>query len=275
MNKQIISDKILICILFFIAIPFIAMILFSFLYNSSEGYTISSNGFKELLLNVRLEEIGKIALRSLIVSVTASVIAYCISYLLVMFSSVKFQTLFLTLITLPFLANEAVRVFSWQNILAENGVLNNLISFFTGTNSTFFNSSNGANIYITMIFSCIPFAIFICTGTLKIVPEVYWKVSNDLRLNPINKFLKVALPLSINAILASILITFFVAFALSSEVSFLGGATKISTRGFILSLMSANRYQAIFAFGFTLITVISIIYLFTFLIAKNNYNKSL
>lgn len=235
-------------------IPFIAMIVFSF---SNNGIS----GFRELALPVRLQEVTTICIRSLIISCIASLIAYCISYLLVIYTTNKFQSIFLVLITLPFIANEAVRVFSWQNMLAENGLFNQILSIVFNRNITLFNSSNGVNIYLTMILACIPFAIFICTATLKIIPDVYWKVSNDLRLNQVSKFLKVGLPMSKTSILASVIITFFISFALSSEVSFLGGATKISTRGFILSLMSANRFEAIFAFGFIILALITLFYL--------------
>ncbi|MBK8243261.1 MAG: hypothetical protein IPK88_07540 [Saprospiraceae bacterium] len=254
MNKAFINSKVIIGIVLVLMIPFFAMIVFSF---SNNGII----GFKELAIPVRLKEVSTICLRSIIVSCIASLIAYFISYLLVIYTSNKFQIIFLILITLPFIANEAVRVFSWQNILAENGLLNHLLSLVCNRNITLFNSSNGFNIYLTMILTCIPYAVFICTATLKIIPDEYWKVSNDLRLNQVCKFIKVGLPMSITSILASVIITFFISFALSSEVNFLGGATKISTRGFILSLMSANRFDAIFAFGFIILALITLFYL--------------
>ena len=152
--------------------------------------------------------------------------------------------------------------------MAENGLLNKLLSVFSRNEVVVFNSANGLNVYTTMVITCIPFAIFICTASLKIVPEIYWKVSNDLKLNQFAKFIKVGLPMSKTSIVASAIITFFVAFALSSEVIFLGGATKISTRGFILSLMSANRYEAIFVFGLAILVLITLCYLIFYFATK-------
>lgn len=260
MDKKLIDSRIIYVLLFIIAIPFMAMIFFSFVSTSNGISQINISGFQELSKDVRLQEIGKICFRSLIICSTATIVSYFVSYLLVIYTSNKFQTSFLILITLPFLANEAVRVFSWQNVLAENGLLNKTLTILSGKDIVVFNSANGLNVYIAMIVTCIPFAIFICTATLKIVPEIYWKVSNDLKLNEVAKFIKVGLPMSKTSIVASAIITFFVAFALSSEVTFLGGATKISTRGFILSLMSANRYEAIFVFGFALLVLITLFY---------------
>lgn len=261
MDKNLINNKIINSLIIIVALPFLIMIIFSMVSTKNGLYEITFSGYNEISKNIRIEEIAKISLRSLIVSVIASIISYLISYLLVIYTDNKFQKLFLTLITLPFLANEAVRVFSWQNVLAEKGMLNELLKMFLPNYNSFFNSANGLNIYMTMIIACIPFSIFICTATLKIIPEIYWKVSNDLKLNQVAKFLKIGLPMSKTSILASLIITFFIAFALSSEVTFLGGTTKISLRGFVLSLMSANKYEAIFGFGCVLLLLISFFYL--------------
>ena len=100
-----------------------------------------------------------------------------------------------------------------------------------------FSSANDMNIIITMIIACLPFAIFICTASLKTIPVINWKVSDDLKLNQFSKFFKIALPLSKTTIFGCFITVFFVSFALSSEVLFLGGDTKISIRSFVLSLM--------------------------------------
>lgn len=274
MDKKLIDRKIIYGLLLIIAIPFMAMIVFSFVSTNNGLSEINISGFQEISKDVRLQEIGKICIRSFVVCSIATIISYLISYLLVIYTSNKFQSFFLILITLPFLANEAVRVFSWQNVLAENGLLNKLISVFSRNDVVFFNSANGLNVYTTMIITCIPFSIFICTATFKIIPEIYWKVSNDLKLNQFAKFIKVGLPMSKTTIVASAIITFFIAFALSSEVSFLGGATKISTRGFILSLMSANRYEAIFVFGLSLLAVIILCYFIFYYATKERNIRS-
>jgi spermidine/putrescine transport system permease protein len=260
MEKQLIKSTVIIGILIFLLSPIITMCIYSIIeFNSN---ILSLSGFNEIFKDVRLHEIKQISARSLIVCLTSSSIAYIISYIIVLYTDKKFQRIFLILITLPFVVNEAIRIFSWQNFLSDNGNLNNIISFILNGNIRIFSSASDLNIKTIMIITCIPFAIFICFGLLKTIPNEYWVVSDDLKINHISKFLKVGLPLSKTAILSSILTTFFVAFALSSEVNFLGGASKVSTRGFILSLMSSSKYEAIFAFGFVILLVISISFLF-------------
>lgn len=259
MEKQLIKSKYIIAIIVLLLLPIVTMVVFSFV--KSNANIITLNGFGELVKDVRVSEIKQISFRSFQVSLTSTFFAFLISYLLVLYTNKKFQFIFLILITLPFIANEAIRIFSWQNVLSDNGTLNNTISYLIGREVSIFSSASDLNITTIMVITCMPFAIFICTGLLKTIPKEYWIVSDDLKINHISKFFKVGLPLSKAAILSSTFVTFFIAFALSSEVTFLGGASKVSTRGFILSLMSSSRYEAIFAFGLILLSIIVLFFL--------------
>jgi ABC-type spermidine/putrescine transport system permease subunit I len=227
MEKKLIDIRIIYCLLIILALPFIAMVFFSFVANSNGFIEINFQGFQELSKSVRLQEIRAICYRSLIVSFLSTIIAYLISYLLVIYTNKKFQIFFLILITLPFLANEAVRVFSWQNVLAENGLFNKFISSFYKNEVTIFSSASDINIYTTMVITCIPFAIFICTATLKIIPDIYWKVSNDLKLHQITKFIKIGLSanrfdsiFAFGVILLVFIILFYLAFFVFNKLKF-------------------------------------------------------
>jgi ABC-type spermidine/putrescine transport system permease subunit I len=196
------------------------------------------------------------------VSIVATALSYFISYLLILHTSKGFQSLFYILITLPFLANESVRVFSWQYVLAENGVFNQFLSAISGSSVHFFDGSNAANVYLTMVVTCIPFGIFINSAALLTIPAIYWRVADDLKLNHLTKLIKIALPLSTFAIISALITIFFVAFSLSAEVNFLGGDSKISMRNFVLSLMSASRFQAVFSLGCFVLLLLGVFMLF-------------
>lgn len=246
-----------------IAVPIVAIAVLSFVSTDGISQTFSLDGFREIFSSLRLNELLKISSRALIVCVPATAISFFVAYLLVHNTSKYFQSFFFILITLPFLANESVRVFSWQYLLSENGLFNNLLSSISGKHITFFNGTNIANVYLVMIITCIPFGVFINAASLRTIPNIYWKAADDLNLNSFNKFWKVALPLSKFAIVASLLVTFFISFSLSSEVNFLAGDSKISLRNLVLSLMSASKFQSIFSLGF-LITVLLMAFMFLF-----------
>lgn len=257
-NNSFLKKNTLGILILLLVIPMVVTIGMAFFSGdaASNQSAFSLLGFVELLTPLRLNELLKIASRALIICLCATIISFLISYLLIIYTSKKFQLLFLVLITLPFLANESVRVFSWQYVLSENGFFNKILSSLAGHSIIVFDGSNSINVYVVMIISCIPFGIFINSASLGTIPNIYWKASNDLNLNSLNRFFKIALPLSKFALLASVLVIFFISFSLSSEVNFLGGDSKISTRNLILSLMSASRFQSIFSLGFVMILIL-------------------
>lgn len=270
------NKRILVLIIISIAVPLVIIAWLAFFLNDdvSNQSSFSLSGFSELLSPLRLNELRKIASRALIVCLSSTVISFFVSYLLMIYTTKYFQSIFFVLITLPFLANESVRVFSWQYVLSENGLFNSILTSITGHSVTIFNGSNAINIYMVMIITCIPFGIFINSASLGIIPSIYWKVSNDMNLNLYSRLFKVAIPLSKFALIASVIVIFFLSFSLSSEVNFLGGDSKISIRNLVMSLMSASKFQSIFVLGFFITLTLVITALCYKLLIKMKVSRS-
>ena len=202
MNQSFLNNKLFVFLTVLIAIPIIVIAALSFFATDGLNQTFFSlEGFKEIFSSLRLNELLKIAGRAFVVCITSTALSFLVAYILVLNTSKYFQSFFFILITLPFLANESVRVFSWQYLLAENGLFNKILSGITGSQVAFFNGTNIVNVYLVMIITCIPFGVFINAAALRTIPNIYWKASTDLNLNSFNKFLKVALPLSKFALL--------------------------------------------------------------------------
>lgn len=269
MNNTFIDNRLFVLLAVIIASPVVIMAVLSFYSIDGINQEYSLSGYIEILSSLRLNELMKISVRALIVSVIATIISFYIANVLVYNTSKSFQSFYLILVTLPFLANESVRVFSWQYILSENGIFNNVLSLIIGSRVSLLSSANILNVYFVMIVTCIPFGVFINTISLKIIPDIYRKVAEDLKINAFHNFVKIVLPLSKTALAGSLLVTYFISFSLSSEVNYLGGDSKISLRNMILSLMSASKFQSILSLGF-LITIAIMIMVY---IVKIIYEK--
>ncbi|AUP79089.1 ABC transporter permease subunit [Flavivirga eckloniae] len=272
--NRIISNYILYTLLVFCVIPFVLLLYFSFIDIVRDKITFSLNSFTELFSPIRLTELRTITFRAILVSLFSTIFSFIISYFLFRGASKRFQTIFLVLITIPLLINESVRVFSWQLMLSENGLFNSILSSILETEISIFNGSNFSNVIFVMLISIIPFGIFINTASLNITPKVYWKVSKDIGLKPLPTFLKVALPISKISITITFIISFFLAFSLSSEVNFLGGDSKISIRNLVLSFMSSGHFSAIFLLGSILTFLILFFSIVVKLYLKNKKKKS-
>ena len=263
MNQKLLNNQLFSFFIAIIAIPVVIMAVLSFFLSDGISLTFSLAGFNEIFSLIRIRELLSISARALIVCTISTTISFFITYFLVFNTSKYFQSFIYTLVTLPFLANESVRVFSWQYLLSANGLINKVLSLITGHQILLCSGSNVVNIYLVMTITCIPFGIFISAASLRTMPSIYLKAANDLNLNTFNKFMKVVVPLSKVALIASLLVTYFISFSLSSEVNYLGGDTKICIRNLVLSLMSASKFQSIFSLGF-LITILIIVFVYLF-----------
>lgn len=271
-SDKVVSSFLLNSLLCLCAIPFFVLFIFSFIEFIDGQQIITLQAFRQLFSNIRLTELSKITFRAVIVSSIATIFSFLISYALFRIISKRVRLLFLLIITIPFLINESVRVFSWQLVLSENGLFNSWISYITGREMLFFNGSNDYNVVFIMMISIIPFGIFINTASLIITPSIYWKAAEDIGINSLNTFIKIVLPISRISLLITFIISFFLAFSLSSEVNYLGGASKISVRNLVLSFMSSSSFSSIFLLG-SILTLIIIILNFIIKAFINNRSE--
>jgi len=233
---------------------------------SGNNASFSFSGIYEILTGYRIREISQILFRTLIVSLLSTMISYLVVKLLLNKTGNTFQFIFFSIVSIPFFINESIRNFSWQLLLSENGKLNYAVNYLLNEELNIFNGTNTFNVYFAMLLTCIPFGLFINAIGQRNIPNLYTTVSQDLKLTPFYKFFKVDLPLSKYVLIVTFFITFFVCFSLSTEVNFLGGLSKISLRNLVNSLMSASKFNSIFALGsiFALL-----IFLFSYIFIKN------
>lgn len=237
-------------LLFFLIAPIIIIPLLSLIpVQALDQNLISWTGYIEIAKPVRINEILTVTFRGLLVAGMATLISFVLAYFLVLEQRLHFRLAYLILISLPFLVNESVRIFSWQAMLAEYGFANYLLSGLWGEDIRLFNSTNYLNVYIVMIIGLIPFGIFINILGLSEADRNLWSAARDLGANEWAVFWRITIPLGKKGLLFSFVVTFFFALAMSQEVVFLGGDTKQSLRILISDLLSANKLQAVFSIG--------------------------
>jgi ABC-type spermidine/putrescine transport system permease subunit I len=256
MKKPMLNSLIFQSVFALAALPLLGILVLSVLNADQPGPSVSLNGYSELFTWLRIGELVRITGRSVMIALTSTAFAFGLALTLYRSVSEKLHPMLLLLITLPFLVNEAVRIFAWQYVLQENGLFNRLLSLISFHQVSFFNATNSWNVFLVMLLNCIPFGVFIFSASFKTFPLIYLRAADDLKLSTAVRLFKVIIPFSAASFLASFLVIFFIAFSMSTEVNFLGGDTKISTRNLINSLMSASKFQAIFAIGALIIICI-------------------
>lgn len=247
--------------------PLVLMVMVSFWQKS--GFTmvpaITVQSYLKFFQGVRLD----VFLRSLWVAVSSTalmlVIAYPIAWIIA--RSVRPDrvrgTLFL--FSVPFLVNYIMRTFSWSDILARNGWINDalLVSGLVDSPIDWLLYSHFA-VYLGLIAAYMPFMIFpiwlSLTGIQKQLEYASWMLGEG----PLMTFVRVILPLSLPGVFAAAIFGFVGAFGEVAVSSILGGTGYQLLGNTVVSAMNVVDYPLAAAISTVAVSVMLVLLLIWF-----------
>ncbi len=201
----------LILLILALAFPILVLIGLSFWtqtgMNLMPGFTFDNYGVffeKRIYRMVLLRSIEN----SAIVALLTVLLAYPAAYF-VAFKVKRRKILWLILITLPFWTSYLLRVFAWKIILGYNGVINSgLISIGLIDQPLTFLLNNREAVVLTLAHAWAAFAILPIYVSLEKIDRSLLEAAADLGENPLWRFLRVTLPLSLPGVMAAFLLVF-------------------------------------------------------------------
>lgn len=140
---------------------------------------------------------------ALITTVLCILIGYPVAYAI---SQSKHRNFLILLVTLPMWINMLVRTYAWIGILADNGLLNNLLGFF-GLGHVKLLYTEFA-VILGMVYNFIPFMILQIESSLAKMDGSLLEAANDLGANRFERFRHVTLPLSLPGVISGITLVF-------------------------------------------------------------------
>jgi spermidine/putrescine transport system permease protein len=150
-------------------------------------------------------------LRTLAVSLIATVVAILLAYPVAWFIAfhVRAKFLWLLLVTIPFWTSYLLRIFAWKVILGYNGVINSaLTGLHLVSEPVRFLLYNPPSVVIALVHGYAAFAILpIYVALGKIDPSLL-EAAADLGDGPLRRFLRVTLPLSLTGIISAFVLIF-------------------------------------------------------------------
>ncbi len=193
-----------------VAIPLVILVVYSFWTQTyvSIDRTFTWANYQEALNDplVRLLLVRSVFIAGM-VTIATVMLAYPIAYFIAFRTQKK--TLWLILITIPFWSSYLLRVFSWKLILGFNGVLNSaLLGLNLIDEPLTFLLFNQMAVVLTLAHAWAPFAILPIYVSLQKIDPSLLEAATDLGLGPVERFLRVTLPLTVPGIIAASLIIF-------------------------------------------------------------------
>ena len=184
----------------------------------------------------------------------------------------KHQTLLLILVIIPFMTNSLIRIFAWQTILGEEGLLNQIFHFFEWLWHTIIRSKDwtfaphkfmytkGAVVLVS-IYMYLPYAILPIFTAVDRFDFSLLEAARDLGATKSQSMIKILIPGIKSGIVSSLIFTFIPIFGAYTVPLLVGGKDSYMLGNIIVDQVQKTRnwpLAAAFSMVITLISVIGI-----------------
>ena len=214
----------------------------------------------------------KVMLRSLVVAMLVTlvtvVLAFPVAYFLSFVVRPERKAMWLFLITIPFWTSYLIRVFLWKAILAENGVVNSIMTLLPFIDEPPFGNMlyNVQAMVITLAHAYAPFAILPIYVALEKIDRSLLEAGRDLGESRLMTFWRVTLPLAMPGVIAATLIVFIPTIGDYVTPELIGGGKTPMIANMVQANMLAldNRPMgsALAVTAMLIVAVVSVIFLF-------------
>lgn len=160
------------------------------------------------------------------VTLTCAVLAVPIAYFMARVVPARFRSAMVVAVIVPLWASYLIKVYSWRIILAEEGILNELLRPLGLSGPGF----GDVAVWLVFTYLWLPYMILPVYAGLERIPDSLLEASADLGGRPWLTFRRVVLPLALPALIAGSIFTFsltlgdYIAPAQVSTTIFIGNA---------------------------------------------------
>ncbi len=159
---------------------------------------------------------------AVIATIAASVLAFPVSYFLAFKVSDSARRWAIFLLIIPFFTSYLVRTYSWQVLLAENGVLNSIFRVVGIGTITMLNSPFATEVgYMTL---CLPLVLILQTFALANIDKRLVEAAYNLGSGRLNTVFQVIIPAAKTGLVVAAVFTFILSFGDFVSPYYLGGS---------------------------------------------------
>jgi len=213
----------------FFVIPLIFIVVVSFSTRGEVGnivYKFTLSNYINLLNPLYID----IFIKSILIAIYTTALCLIIGYpfaFIIATSPKKYKPLLLLLIILPFWTNSLVRTYAMIVLLRTEGIINTLLLHLHIINVPLHLMYNNTAVMIGMLYMMFPFMVLPLYTSLEKLDKRILDAASDLGAGPINKFLKVTLPLTKGGIISGCILVFIPTLGLFFVTDLMGGSKVI------------------------------------------------
>jgi len=180
---------------------------------------LSLQTYQSLLTRSYMDIVGRTALMAALVTLAAALLAFPLAYYMARYAKGRVKSVLYVAVLLPLWSSYLVRVFSWKLILANEGVLNWLLTglHLSGVRDWVLSlpiiggpslAFSYLGMFFVFLYVWLPYMILPINAALERVPRSVIEASGDLGASPGHTFRYVILPLAFPGVVAGSIFTF-------------------------------------------------------------------
>jgi putrescine transport system permease protein len=248
---------------------------FSALITWVENTQVSIHLFFDSYFLLLEDELFIIAyLNSLKIAFVTTLICLIIGYIIAYGIARSFPTrrnILLMLVILPFWTSFLLRVYAWMGLLANHGVINNLLLAIGLIDQPIKMMYTDFAMYVVFVYTFLPFMILPLYANLEKLDSTLNEASADLGARPLTTFLTITLPLSVPGIIAGCMLVFIPAVGEFVIPTLVGGPDSLMIGRMLFDEFFTNRDWPVASAA---AVVLLIILVFPFMVYKYFSSKS-
>jgi spermidine/putrescine transport system permease protein len=220
----LLSPGLLWLVLFF-ALPLVIILLYSFMTNGTRGNVVWQLTLENYLTLFTRSIYLNAYLRSIWISLQTTLICLLLGYPLALFivgQPPGRRTFLLFLVLIPFWTNFLVRIYAWQIILANNGLLNSGLSAVGLPPLGLLNTERAT--LLGLVYGELPFMVLPLYAALDRFDFTLMEAAADLGASRWHAFLRIMLPMTMPGIAAGSVLVFIPTLGQFVVSELLGGA---------------------------------------------------
>ena len=149
-------------------------------------------------------------------------IAYPFAYF-VSRKSAAVRTVCMAMIMIPFMVSSLIRLFSWITILRKEGLINSFLLKTGIIHRALELCYNTNGVIVGLVYTLLPFMILPLYSSIEKLDRSLLEAAGDLGAKPLQRFIRIILPLTFPGILAGIIMVFIPTLGLFYVTDVMGG----------------------------------------------------
>jgi spermidine/putrescine transport system permease protein len=209
----------------FFAMPLLIILLYSFMTNGPRGNVVWQATFDQYFTLFTKDTYVNAYKRSIWVSILTTLACLLIGYPLALFivrSPQRWRTALLFLVLIPFWTNFLVRIYAWQIILSNNGLINSALQSLGLPQQNLLNTENAT--LLGLVYGELPFMVLPLYASIDRFDFTLMEAAADLGASRWRAFLRVMLPITMPGVAAGSVLVFIPTVGQFVVSELLGGA---------------------------------------------------